>query len=117
MQTVATTLKEFQRSEGDLAVRYGGEEFALLLLTSRLKDAFAIAEEFRKRVADLRTPFGEADIRPNCSIGVSACFPGVELDEDQLVRAADTALYGAKGSGRNLVCVAPSLNEEAKDAA
>jgi diguanylate cyclase (GGDEF)-like protein len=79
----------------DLLVRYGGEEFAVLLPDCGLDDAMAIAER-------LRTALPEG----TCSIGVAEWVRDETVDE--LVRRADQALYAAKAGGRNRCCASPS---------
>ena len=81
--------------ETDLLVRYGGEEFAVLLPDCGLEDAMAIAER-------LRTALPEG----TCSIGIAEWVRGERVDE--LVRRADRALYAAKDGGRDRSCASPS---------
>lgn len=94
--------------EVDLAARWGGEEFCVLLPDTDRQAAVEIAE--RLRVALERAPLAAADGTP---LTVTASF-GVALstseDEgiDRLVDAADQAMYQAKREGRNRVCVAPA---------
>jgi diguanylate cyclase (GGDEF)-like protein len=90
---------------GDLVVRYGGEEFLLLLVGSGPESAFHIADRLRELVtqAQVITPAG--NIRYKVSIGVSNTEKsGYTLA--QLILDADVALYKAKQEGRNRVCVA-----------
>ena len=90
---------------GDLVVRYGGEEFLLLLVGSGPESAFHIADRLRELVtqAQVITPAG--NIRYKVSIGVSNTEKsGYSLA--QLILDADVALYKAKQEGRNRVCVA-----------
>jgi diguanylate cyclase (GGDEF)-like protein len=79
----------------DLLVRYGGEEFAVLLPDCGLEHAMAIAER-------LRTALPEG----SCSIGIAEWVRGESVDE--LVRRADQALYAAKEGGRDRSCASPS---------
>ena len=92
----------------DLAGRFGGEEFAVLLPSSNAAEALEIAERLRATLGDVTVP-GRVDggelQRITVSIGVAA------LDDDStdltgLLAAADAALYQAKRSGRNAVCLA-----------
>ncbi len=90
---------------GDLVVRYGGEEFLLLLDGSSPESAFHIADRLRELVtqAQIATPAGK--LRYQVSIGVSNTNrSGYTLD--QLILDADAALYKAKQEGRNRVCMA-----------
>lgn len=87
----------------DVVTRFGGEEFAVLMPGTGLRDAACSAERSRNAVESLslKTPLG--DIQLTVSIGVSACSPEHLLTVEQLIKAADTALYQAKAAGRNNV--------------
>ncbi|HEV3494949.1 MAG TPA: diguanylate cyclase, partial [Actinomycetes bacterium] len=87
----------------DTFARYGGEEFVLILPETNLEGGLAVAEKLR--VATHRTPFCENGIRLTVSIGV-ACFPEHATDPEELLRAADEALYEAKLQGRDRVVTA-----------
>lgn len=107
LQELATLLHSMTRS-GDIACRYGGEEFVLIMHRSTLESA-------RRRAEDIRTAVSRLDLvhrgiplgRLTVSIGLAA-FPGCGNDTEALLRAADTALYAAKHAGRDRVEVAPS---------
>lgn len=90
----------------DVVGRYGGEEFMIICPNSDLADTAAIAERLRSAIASRRFDTARGPIGVTASIGVA----GTELvaDPDDLVGAADGALYKAKGRGRNCVCVAPA---------
>ena len=81
--------------------RYGGEEFIILPLEVKTKEAILIANKLRNLVADYNFP---SDIKLTVSLGVAEYKEG-ELAEDWIARA-DTALYEAKESGRNKVIAA-----------
>ena len=85
-------------------MRWGGEEFLLVLQGCNLAEAARIAENLRQAVAQAR--IAGQDQGFSVSIGVSE-FDGVETT-DQAVNRADGALYQAKHGGRNRVCVASS---------
>ncbi len=101
---VATQLQRAVRSV-DLVARYGGEEFVIILPETGKQGAVAFAERIRDKVAAHRYVIaGGQEIHVTASIGV-ATYPSPGLDSvEDLFRAADAALYRAKGSGRNLVC-------------
>ena len=101
---VATLLKHAVRSV-DTVARYGGEEFVIVLPETGIQGAVAFAERVRDRLAAHRfTLSEEQEVRITASIGVATYpSPGLSSAED-LFKAADTALYRAKGGGRNLVC-------------
>lgn len=88
--------------EGDLATRIGGEEFALWLPGATLGDAQEIAERIRAGVAETPCHAAGADLKITCSLGLAA-VPETVSRVDNLLPAADAALYRAKHRGRNRV--------------
>jgi len=92
----------------DIAVRWGGEEFLVVLQNCDLDEASRVAENLRKAVFQAR--FGEPGVDVTISIGV-AKYVGVETPE-QTVSRADGALYQAKNGGRNRVCVATTSSAD-----
>ena len=90
--------------ESDVICRYGGEEFAIILLNTDLAGAYAKAESFRHVVEQADLSWNGRDMgRMTTSVGVACC---TEFnDPDQLVQASDAALYQAKRMGRNSSCV------------
>jgi hypothetical protein len=90
--------------EYDLAGRFGGEEFVMLLPQTRAPDAFKIADRVRAHIA--RQPIlttGGEPVQVTVSIGVAALDAGSSRELTELLAAADAALYRAKASGRNQV--------------
>ncbi|MGK5682550.1 diguanylate cyclase [Actinoplanes sp. URMC 104] len=88
---------------GDLAARYGGEEFAVLLPGAGPAAAAEVAERIRRAVSIAPIAVGEDRLhRVTVSIGVAG-LPSVCTDADELVLAADRALYAAKNAGRDRV--------------
>jgi two-component system cell cycle response regulator len=88
----------------DLIGRYGGEEFIAALPETSPREASTVAERLRRAVAEF--PFGGDDpVHVTASLGL-ACFPAPGMERpDELVRAADDALYRAKAAGKNRVAV------------
>ena len=93
LRRVARFLVEGVRRE-DVVARWGGEEFALLLPSTRASDALRLAERLRQALEDL-------DLGVTASFGVAEYLPGES--EEALFRRADQALYRAKERGRNRV--------------
>lgn len=90
----------------DIAVRYGGEEFVLILFESDQTQATKVAERIRKDVESRTFSWNGEDLSLTISSGV-ATFPEPGITTpDELISRADSALYSAKASGRNAVCVA-----------
>lgn len=92
------------RGDADRAIRYGGEEFLVLLPNIRMVDALQIAERIRQAVEDAGIPNESAGSRGvvTASLGVATASVA-ELSAADLVAAADSALYAAKRNGRNQV--------------
>ncbi len=86
----------------DVVCRYGGEEFGILLTQTTAAHAMNIAEKLRKMVAGWQFPGVPRTV--TISAGTAA-FPEHGTTRDELVKAADAALYAAKQAGRNRVCV------------
>jgi diguanylate cyclase (GGDEF)-like protein len=86
----------------DVVCRYGGEEFGILLTQTTAAHAMNIAEKLRKMVAGWQFPGVPRTV--TISAGTAA-FPEHGTTRDELVKAADAALYTAKQAGRNRVCV------------
>jgi diguanylate cyclase (GGDEF)-like protein len=100
-------LKKHVRGE-DVACRYGGDEFTIILPDASLPSAKRRAEELCSGINDLRILYQDKKIGGNSvSIGV-ACYPLHGRNAEQLVKGADKALYSAKEAGRNCIRVAKS---------
>ena len=96
LRRVAQTLRNSVHRAADLVARYGGEEFAVLLPACAPREAFRVAERLRAAVAgatDLPVPL-------TVSAGVAG-MPANASTADELLRAADSALYSAKRTGRD----------------
>jgi len=90
---------------GDVACRYGGEEFAIVLPGASLEIAWQRAEKWRKQFAETELEFGPFRIGATISLGV-ACYPKHSLTGAGALAAADQGLYQAKQTGRNRTCLA-----------
>lgn len=104
LKQLGTIMKTSFRSL-DVAVRYGGEEFAVILLDTDNEYAVALAEQFRVDVSGQEFYIGKQRIFITVSIGVATCFANSAVsiqNKDDLIKTADDALYQAKEMGRNL---------------
>lgn len=102
LQILADQMKAHLR-DYDLAARFGGEEFALVLPETALAEAVQVAERLRVAISELRIPTEHAEIRLTISLGV-ATYPHPKVRTvDNLILEADRALYNAKERGRNRV--------------
>ncbi len=97
--------------------RYGGEEFAILLPETSLEVATQVAERLREKIAEQVITVDGKPVRVTASFGV-ACFPGEGVETiNDLLKAADAALYRAKHAGRNRVVAdsrLPRLRQQAR---
>ena len=102
LREVALVLKRHTRTE-DIACRYGGEEFLMVLPGCPLEDAYQKSEAIREAIAQLRVTVGGTVLsRVTASLGI-ACYPQHGERMEELIRAADAALYKAKAAGRNQI--------------
>jgi len=105
---VASLLLQSLRCKDDFAARFGGEEFVVLLPGATLEGAMIVAERIRKLVETAGSPaLPEPGTHPRLSTvscGVASCYPSESNCQEELLDAADKALYQAKAGGRNLVC-------------
>ena len=100
---VSNTIKENIRLI-DLLGKYGGEEFCVILTETNAGGAVFLAERIRKAMEEKQVRAYDEDLKVTISIGVSA-FPQDAQDLNTLIDKADQALYRAKETGRNRVCV------------
>jgi diguanylate cyclase (GGDEF)-like protein len=103
IRIAAQTLLENIRTS-DMAIRFGGEEFIILLHNCEEEKLSHIAEKIRNAFLKKEIPAGETSIRKTVSIGASI-FPKNNNSLDTCIKYADLALYEAKNSGRNKVIV------------
>jgi diguanylate cyclase (GGDEF)-like protein/PAS domain S-box-containing protein len=101
LRTVGRLMMTHARA-GDICCRYGGEEFLLVLPRVTKDVALERAERLRGAMAAALIPYGELAIPVTASFGVAA-FPDDGRTGDELIDAADRALYAAKAAGRNCV--------------
>jgi diguanylate cyclase (GGDEF)-like protein len=106
LKEIANTLNNLLR-DYDVAGRFGGEEFSLLLPQTRAVDAFRIAERVRANIAGLSIiapgATGGERVHVTVSIGVAALDSGDRRELAEMMAAADAALYRAKAAGRDQV--------------
>ncbi|NTV50072.1 MAG: GGDEF domain-containing protein [Geobacteraceae bacterium] len=107
LKTVARILKESCRGQ-DLVARFGGEEFAIILSQTKAATAHAIAQRIRNRLSKTVFTFDDRPLHMTASIGLATCQEGNTIFTSNLVKQADRALYQAKSSGKNRVCVFPA---------
>jgi diguanylate cyclase (GGDEF)-like protein len=108
LRRVAQTLDETFRRGGDLVARYGGEEFAIVLPGVDGRRAGLYAERLRRRIWRLAIPYSASQVSDRVTIsgGVATSIPPQTATPDDLLYAADQALYRAKCLGRNRIAAA-----------
>lgn len=91
----------------DIVARYGGEEFVVLLPETPLDAGVSVAEKIRRAVEEHYFPFVSTQGRQKITVSIGvASYPDVQVSSDQdLIEAADRALYDAKKQGRNRVVI------------
>ena len=92
--------------KADVACRYGGEEFAIIVPETTGEDAYAVADKLRRVIG--QTPFPGVPRSVTVTAGI-ASYPVNGTSRDELVKAADEALYAGKQAGRNTVVTASSI--------
>ncbi len=108
LKQVAAVIRRVVVRQSDIAARYGGEEFAILLPDTSELSAQKIAERIQQELAATAIPHDYSAVARTLtvSIGVAALTPGPTETSRELVHQADSALYAAKGSGRNCIVLA-----------
>jgi diguanylate cyclase (GGDEF)-like protein len=101
IQAMANACHKMMRPT-DIVARYGGEEFIVTLTHTDLQGAIKVAERLRQSVSEIVLQTEQAPLSFTISIGVSTYVKPSKLD--QIIGAADQALYAAKEGGRNRVC-------------
>jgi diguanylate cyclase (GGDEF)-like protein len=116
LKRIGSLLQQALRAKDDYAARFGGEEFVILLPRTNHSAAIVVAERLRKMVElagfpaldPSQTPY-DPSIKATVSCGVATAYPTAEDTPEQLLEAADKAMYQAKASGRNGVCSASRI--------
>ncbi|MGJ8692849.1 MAG: GGDEF domain-containing protein [Thalassotalea sp.] len=109
LKAVAELLKGTLLRSTDIACRYGGEEFCLILPETTAQGAELFAEELRKKVAQLSVQYSGQPIPLTISCGISTYQQQDGAVPETIFAAADNALYQAKNQGRNQVVVAEAI--------
>ncbi|MFL6707858.1 MAG: diguanylate cyclase [Massilia sp.] len=104
LRSVAHAIDASGRRPGDTAARFGGEEFAILLPSTDLAGARAVAIAVCEAVSNLQLPHAASELGVvTVSAGVATLRPGPHSRSSELIEAADRGLYLAKAAGRNRV--------------
>lgn len=116
LRQVATAMQANSR-DADLVVRFGGEEFVVLIANASPEAAKPAAERIRHNVEALEIPNHGVSAQSvvTVSVGVAVLYPKVGLAPAELLSQADEALYEAKRQGRNRVWVASAIDSSSGD--
>ena len=113
LRLIAQTLTNSMDRGGDLLARYGGEEFVAVLPGTSLNGASFVAAQMRKAINKLAIPHPESPYgHVTASFGIASAVAMPETNPQEIIGAADRALYKAKHSGRNRVFQITSLDPE-----
>lgn len=108
LQAIAGVCTETVR-ETDIVGRFGGEEFIVVLPHTTATEAAIVAERIRSRMHESQPCYRERPIEVTLSLGVAETGPKID-GFDELLKAADDALYAAKHGGRDRVAISVSVN-------
>jgi len=103
LKLVADVLKGAARRPGEVVARYGGEEFAVILPHVSMEDLLAFGQRLCDQVRQLAIPHAHSTQAGvvTISVGLTCQLPSAQEAPNQLMMAADAALYSAKAAGRN----------------
>ena len=103
LKSVARVLQHSLLRSSDMATRYGGEEFGLLLPNTTLEGAVEVASRIRSAVERMNIPHNTNQVATHVTLsdGIACLIPSSEVNPAELVSLADEALYKAKEQGRN----------------
>jgi two-component system cell cycle response regulator len=115
LASLAKLLSQLLRSS-DILARHGGEEFGLALPGIPMENAMMVVGRLRKTIESSNFEFEGRKITLTMSFGVAFLPPGSQVHKDDLIKMADTALYQAKETGRNKVCLWLAEDPQPKEA-
>jgi diguanylate cyclase (GGDEF)-like protein len=107
LKKTAEILKNYTNRKFDLASRWGGEEFLIVLPFTTIEEAFYIAEKIRAGIENLNIENRFSDVSDKVTISIGLAFSeSADSDFETIIKKADKALYFAKNSGKNMVSIA-----------
>ena len=111
LRAIAGVLDAVIRRPADMASRYGGEEFALVLPHTDAVGALHIVNRIRTTLQNLAIAHQTSPVQPyvSLSFGLAQVTPAPGIEPEQLLQAADQALYQAKAQGRDRAVIAPAV--------
>lgn len=116
LRRISQLLMETVQRETDIVARFGGEEFAIILPGASRTQARAVAERIRQSTQKMDIVIDDLiTLHLTVSIGVADVTAAIDASNEELIAAADAALYAAKARGRNLVIMADAICPPAGD--
>lgn len=105
LQAVGKVLKDSIPRSTDFVVRFGGDEFLIVLFDTAIEGAVIVAEQINKNIENINLVDDDKtlDIQTTCSMGVVSLIPGKHITTEVITKLADDALYEAKKQGKNKV--------------
>lgn len=103
LKSVAQAMQDSLLRESDVVVRFGGEEFCIMLPNVKAEDAWLISERMREKINALNLTHESSQVAGHVTIscGVASVIPNGDIASAEIIRMADEALYQAKENGRN----------------
>ncbi len=109
LKTLSKLLQDSVHRSGELAARFGGEEFALIMPNTTAEQAEKLVNSLRNQLLELQIPHSQTGLQElGCvtfSAGIASLVPNLPVKVEPIIRLADNALYDAKAQGRNRVVV------------
>lgn len=105
LREVATLLRRFAQRPLDLAVRLGGEEFALVIYGMSLSDLQRHLAQLQAQLSTLHMAHATSPVASHVTVSIGAVSIGAEDSQDSAIQRADSLLYQAKRQGRNQACI------------
>ena len=114
LRRVAKAMQRALNRASDMVARYGGEEFCVILPETGQDGALYVAENIIETIASLNIAHAASSVADNVSVslGIASRHPNQATTPVDLIKAADAALYHAKNSGRNRVCINGGVHQE-----
>lgn len=105
LRQISECLRTIARQSLDIVVRYGGEEYAIILPDTHYEGVMSVAERIQKDIKALALPHQDSGVKPyiTLSIGVAVVIPSEGANPTTLIEAADNCLYRSKREGRNCI--------------
>ena len=101
---IAEILTKYSR-KSDVICRFGGEEFIVLLPSTSKENAQKVAKTFHNKIRNTIIQNKNKKIQYTVSIGISEINDNTDLNINEIINRADSALYTAKNSGKNTTCI------------